>query len=245
MEIAVVEDSRTDQETLAELLRKFGADNHCLLDVALFSSTREFLDAFDRIKFPIVFMDIYMDGADGIDAASRLREIDKNCLLIFMTSSTEFMPQAFSVHAFEYITKPIVPERIFKVLRDALEILDAAPKYIQLTSGRRTVAVFLRDIASAVTDAHYLNIGLANGSMIRSRMTMKSFVELLDNDPRFVTVNKGILLNADYVTDIENNCCVMENGMRFPIRVRERVQVEKLVWEYHFAKIRRCQRHRL
>lgn len=243
MEIAVIEDNRADQETLAELLRRFGADNRCLLDVILFNSAGEFLKALDRTKFPIVFMDIYMEEMDGIAAASKLREMDKTCLLVFLTSSTDFMPDAFSCHAFEYVTKPILPERIFTVLRDALEILDITPKYIELASGRQTVSVFLRDIVFAISDAHYLNIGLSNGSEVRTRMTMQRFVEMLEQDPRFVPINKGIVLNADCVTEIENNCCVMENGMRFPIRVRDRVQVEQAVRAYHFAKIRSSQRH--
>jgi len=243
MEIAVVEDNRADQSALVELLRRFGMDHRCLFDIVLFSSAGAFLEALDRARFPLVFMDIYMEEMDGIAAASRLREIDKSCLLVFLTSSTEFMPDAFSCHAFEYVTKPILPERLFTVLQDAMEILDLAPKYIELVSGRRTVAVFLRDIVSAVSDAHYLNIGLTNGTEIRTRLTMQRFWEMLDQDPRFVAVNKGIVLNADCVTEIENNCCVLENGTQFPIRVRDRVKVEQAVRAYHFAKIRSSQGH--
>lgn len=243
MEIAVVDDNRTDQKELTELMHRFGADNHCLFNLVAFSNAGDFLKALDQTRFAIVFMDVYMEGISGITAAAKLREIDKNCLLIFLTSSTEFMPDAFACHAFEYITKPIAPERIFTVLQDAMEILDLVPKYIELVSGRRTVTVFLKDIVSAITDAHYLNIGLTNGSVVRIRMTMQSFLGMLGCDPRFVTVNKGIVLNADCVTEIENNCCVMESGMRFPIRVRDRVQVEQAVRSYHFAKIRNSQRH--
>ena len=85
----------------------------------------------------MVFMDIYMDGMDGVSAAARMRERDKNCLLVFLTSSAEFMPEAFSCHAFEYVTKPFSGERIAAVLRDALKVLPDTARYIEIQSDRK------------------------------------------------------------------------------------------------------------
>ncbi len=60
-----------------------------------------------------------MNGMDGVSAAKKLRENNGACLLIFLTSCGERMPEAFSCHAFEYIIKPFTPERVGNVLRDA------------------------------------------------------------------------------------------------------------------------------
>lgn len=94
-----------------------------------------------------------------------------------------------------------------------------------------------------MTDAHYLDVGLLNGISHRCRMTMGQFFEQINEDERFILINKGILVNADYITDFENNCCVLENGARFPIRVRDRLKIEQAVRDYNFKKIRRKQRY--
>lgn len=243
MQIAVVDDEEDFLREIAGLIQTFSERYRCQMDVTLFRDAETFLEVFQRTPFPVVFMDIYLKQLNGITAASRLRLLDKNCLLIFFTSSADFMPDAFSCHAFEYIVKPATPERVFAVLSDILEVLPSASEYIQVVSERKLVTLLLSEIVSAVTDAHYLNIGRTDGSVIRSRMTIQEFLHLVDQNPCFITVNKGIVLNADWITEFENNCCIMSNGTQFPIRVRDRVRVEQMVREYHFAKIRSRQKY--
>lgn len=164
-------------------------------------------------------------------------------MLIFLTSSGDYHPSAFSVHAFEYILKPFTQERVYAVLRDALAVLPSTSRYIEVVSERRTVRLYLQNIVSAVTDAHYVDIGLLDNSVVRSRMTIQDFLRLTADEPGFIAVNKGIVLNADYITRFENNCCVTENGGRFPVRVRDKAQVERMVMNYHVGDIRDQQRH--
>lgn len=238
MKIAIVDDEKSCRDELSRQLLSFGGTHRCQLAPVPFPSAEAFLEAAGRERFPIVFMDVFMKGMDGVTAAARLWALDKKCLLIFLTSSEDFRPDALSVHAFEYITKPFTPEHMSAVLEDALAVLPHQAKYIEVASGRKTVPLFLEDIVSAVTDAHYVDIGLTDGSVVRSRMTIQEFLSLTQSDPRFITVNKGIVLNADRVAQFEGSSCVLDNGAQFPVRVRDRAQVEQAVQDYHFQKIR-------
>lgn len=237
MRIAVADDERSYIDSIAEICRKFGADNGLDIAVADFSDAESFLRSLDKNDYSIVFMDVYMDGMNGIDAARSLRERDRGCVLIFLTSSGEHMPEAFSCHAFEYIRKPFTERRIADVLADALKILPSPEKYIDIYSEKRTVRLPLDEIVCAITDAHYLNIETADGRILRCRMTVSQFMERI-NDPRFISANKGIVVNADHIADFDNSCCIADNGARIPIRVRDRVKIEQSVRNYHFDKIR-------
>ncbi len=243
MKIALVDDEPIYLDKMERLCQDFALQNQCLIETVPFTSGETFLKSLKQDSFPLVFMDIYMSGMDGITTALKMREHDSRCLLVFLTSSKEFMPDAFSCHAFEYITKPFSEKRVAAVLQDALKVLPPALKYIVITSSRKTIPVFLHDIISAVTDAHYINFSLMNGTSLRSRMTMPEFLRLTENDPRFILVNKGIALNADHILDFENNCCILENGTTFPIRVRNCQKVEQSIQNYHFEKIRSHQRY--
>lgn len=123
------------------LCHNFGAQNQCQIETVCFSSGEQFLEAFEQDKFSIVFMDIYMKGINGITTALSMREKDNCCLLVFLTSSMEFMPDAFSCHAFEYITKPFSPDRAYAILHDALQVLPPPPKYIEIISDRKTFSL--------------------------------------------------------------------------------------------------------
>lgn len=238
LKIALVDDDKECLEEMAQFCHNFGIENRCHVETAHFFSGESFLNAFGTGKFSMVFMDIFMEGMDGVAAALKLREQDSACLLVFLTSSGEFMPDAFSCHAFEYITKPISQKRISRVLADALKVLPPTQKYMEIPNGRKIARAFLDDIVSAVTDAHYLDIQLSDGAMFRSRMTAAEFMERAGSDGRFISVNKGILLNADYILNFEGNCCILEDGSRFPVRIRDRQKIEQAVQDYHFQKIR-------
>lgn len=241
LKIAFVDDEEECLEEMDRLCGSFGEETGYLVDTVAFGSGEAFLAAFDEGGFDLVFMDIYMKGMDGVAAALEMRRQDTGCLLVFLTSSIEFMPNAFSCHAFEYVTKPFSRERIFGVLWDAVRVLPQEQKYIELAVERKTVRVFLDDIVSAITDAHYLDITLADGKRLRCRMTMQEFIKKIDCDARFILVNKGIAVNAEYILRFERGCCVMESGAKFPVRVRSGAKVEQMVRDYHFEKIRKRQ----
>lgn len=152
------------------------------------------------------------------------------------------MMQAFSVHAFHYITKPYKAEQIYKVLDDASSYVSDNSKYIEVMCDRRNTLISLKEIVSVESDAHYINIGIVSGLRYRTRMTIAEFLKLADNDTRFIPVNRGIVLNADYIKDIEDSVCVTGNGERFPIKIREKTRIEQSIREYMFKKIRENQR---
>lgn len=244
LKIAIVDDEKECLNEIGRFCSDFGANFAYSVETVLFASGEAFLEAFESGGFSVVFMDIYMDGMDGIAAALKMRSMDSRCLLVFLTSSVEFMPDAFSCHAFEYITKPFSRQRIFDVLSDAAKVLPHSKRYIKLVNGREAVRVPLDEIISVVTDAHYLDVTLANGKNLRCRMTMAEFEEKTGRDARFILVNRGIYVNAEYILTFEDRCCVMENGTKFPVRVRDSARIEQAVLDYNFQNIRSQQRNR-
>lgn len=241
LKIALVDDEQIYLEEMSRLCREFAAENRLDIELSEYSDGDGFLRSEE--EFSMVFMDIYMNGSDGVLTAQKLREHDSSCILIFMTTSREHMPEAFSCHAFEYIVKPFSPQRVKEVLNDAVKLIPSASEYTELYSDRKTLRIALGDIVSAVTDAHYLEVALSDGSSLRCRMTIRQFFGQINGNERFILINKGIIVNADYITDFENNCCILENGARLPIRVRDRLSIEQAVRNYNFGRIRKKQRY--
>src|SRR5699024_11211161 len=78
MRIAIVDDERQDCATLSEMLAE-RLSQTAFIDV--YDSGNHFLDS--EVHYDLVFLDIVMDGLDGIETARRLREWDMGCLLVF------------------------------------------------------------------------------------------------------------------------------------------------------------------
>jgi two-component system response regulator LytT len=67
-----------------------------------FESGESFLAAEKEQRFTAAFLDIYMHGMSGMDAARELRKTDADCLLIFTTTSTDHALEGFQVRALHY-----------------------------------------------------------------------------------------------------------------------------------------------
>ena len=71
----------------------------------------------------ILFLDIEMDGLNGMETARSLRRMESDTILIFVTAYPDFVFQGYDVHAFHYILKPYEDRKILEVLEQALKLL--------------------------------------------------------------------------------------------------------------------------
>lgn len=87
----------------------------------------EAVDLARRFRPKVAVLDIKMPKLDGLEAARRISETDKKTLIVFLTAYLEYMPEAFGVHAFDYVSKPVDPERLQRAMKDAEDYLTAGP----------------------------------------------------------------------------------------------------------------------
>lgn len=235
-----MDDIPHDCERLTKILHIIEKGQRITMEISCFHSGEAFLDALANENFDIVFMDIFMDGMTGAEAAKQLRLKDSLCLLIFLTTSTEHMAEAFSRHAFDYIPKPVSIERVARAITDALKILTEEPKYMEFICARKQVRMLYSDFVSAVSDDHYLVITASDGERYKIRQMFSEFIRPIGNDSRFLQINKGIVVNMDHISRLENNDCVLKNGQKLPIKVRNRSEIEQSYQQYAFGQIRTC-----
>ena len=98
--IAIVEDQTLDAQRLEELLQQQLPEAEC----TWFACGDDFLRAAaEPGLYAVVFLDICMAGTNGIETARRLRQADPEVLIVFVTSSPEYVWDAFPVHPFDYL----------------------------------------------------------------------------------------------------------------------------------------------
>ena len=82
-----------------------------------FSGAEETL-TFARLNHvAVAFLDIELYGEDGMRLAEALIELQPRINIIFLTSHTEYMANAFELHCSGYVMKPLTPEKISHELR--------------------------------------------------------------------------------------------------------------------------------
>lgn len=71
---------------------------------------------FARYRPDVVFVDIDLNGEDGLSCAKVLTELDPKLKVIFATAHSEYMANAFEIYAFDYLVKPFNMDRLVRTL---------------------------------------------------------------------------------------------------------------------------------
>ena len=143
LRFAVVEDRLPDAQRLESLLRlAFGGGQPLVCDH--YESGDAFLAAFPSKNYQVVFLDICMEGTNGIETARILRRTDPDLLLVFVTSSPEYVWDAFPVHPFDYLLKPYREEKLFQLADELRRVLFRAEPELEVRIARQQVHLPLR-----------------------------------------------------------------------------------------------------
>lgn len=233
MNIAIVDDDSRECDRLSDIIKEYAAQARLPLTLSVYHSAEEILASYRPYAFTAIFMDVYMDGMTGVEAARDILAADSHAMIIFLTSSTDHMPDAFAIHAYDYIGKPAERSRIFKVLDDVLmrqTELDA-DEWLSFESDKDTISLAYHDIAYVKTgDRNYLDIADGSGNTYRTRLTFSEVSRILSEDNRFLLILRGVLVNMEYIIRIKDSICYLSDGSQLPVNVKKQKELESL-WQ--------------
>src|SRR5271163_3126910 len=165
---------------------------------------REVIAALKENRFDVLFLDIQMPGIDGFEVFERVGSVHMP-VTVFVTAHNQYAVKAFEVHALDYLTKPVEPERLHATLarvkervassaalsnqeqlKSVLESLGNGarvekeyPKRLLVPGGRKDSFVNVNEIEWIEAADYYccLHVGAKNFML---RETIKQLAETLD-----------------------------------------------------------------
>ena len=118
--VAIVEDDEKDSALLERYLAEYGKENGEAFSADVFADPLVFLDKYDA-SYDIVFMDIKLVGIDGLEAARRLRAIDQEIVIVFVTSMAQYAIKGYEVDACDFAVKPVTYADFYMKMRKAVK----------------------------------------------------------------------------------------------------------------------------
>ena len=212
MRIAICDDERNIQKLIANKIKK----QYREAEIIPFSSGEELLLSEKQID--ILFLDIQMNGKNGMEIAKELRKKDKKVIIIFVTAMEDYVFQAFDVGAFHYIVKPIDDEKFADVLCKAVEewksqsvhIREPEEKYMMINNGGVHRKVIIEDIVYAEVFNRKVVIHKLNDEI--EYYGKLSDLEALVGD-NFFRPHRAYLINLKYVEKYNATTIYLEKGM--------------------------------
>lgn len=230
MRIAICDDDKQEREQLIEALHGWDPTRQA----ECFSDGASFLEAAGTTPpFSIAFLDIYMPGENGMDIAKQLQTISPETGIVFVTTSKEHAIDAFSLHALHYLVKPVTTEGVVEAFRRLTRIHSAVQKSITLTIGRESRTIYLDEICYLQSSNHAIEIFLKDGRNIKVWMSLGEMEEKLSDS--FLKLNRGTIVNMDYIEIMGTDICVLRDGTRLEITRQKRAAIRTVYNNYLFS----------
>lgn len=232
MRIAVCDDDLQEQKQFEEALKCFDTTQNA----ETFNNGAALLTAAKKDPpFDIVFLDIYMPGENGIDIAKELQAVSPETGIVFVTTSREHAVDAFSLYALHYLVKPITPEGIAEAFRRLTELHSEYRERISLAVGSERYTVFLDQICLLENDNHAVNVLLADGQKLKVWMSFNELEKKMNGN--FLKINRGIVVNMDHIAQMGTDTCILQDGIKLPIAIRQSAAIRAAYDNYVFDRL--------
>ncbi len=121
--VLIADDEVIERKVLYKTLIKHLGDQ---CEVYQAENGREALRIYQEKQIQIIIMDIEMPGINGIEAAEKIRETDKDCCIIFLTAFDEFAyaKKAILVRALDYLLKPYEEKELLLIMDEAMRLTE-------------------------------------------------------------------------------------------------------------------------
>lgn len=239
LKIAICDDEPACRERVAALVKEYGAERHVELAISAYSVGAQVLDAGER--FEIYLLDILMPGLGGVGLAAELRQTDDAASIIFLTSSPEFALESYSVHALDYILKPVDRTKLFHALDRAITCQKQQVKdELLIRSDGRLLSVSPGSIEYVEARQDKLLFNLCSGQTVESIGSLAALEEQMHSNPHFVKPHRAYLVNMAYIRVLDGKeLCTSDYFLPVPIARGRFAEVKKAYLEYMTFSLKR------
>jgi len=223
MKIALLEDKPIDLCVLLSYIQAY-CRKHCFAaDIESFGTGEALLDAFCPGAFDLLFLDIFLSGLSGLETARKIRETDRDCMLVFITESPDFAMDGFLVGAAGYVVKPVSQEKMSNAMHACRFVFERDSRAIELPVGGENIPISVADIFYAEVFDKEVIFHMKRGTF-KSRLPFETVEKRLGGVP-FLRCNRSYIINMNYVDDMREDDFLMRNGDFVPIRKNSRREI--------------------
>ena len=132
--VLLADDEQIERMALARrLMRRFGD----ILQISEATNGKEAVQLYEKEHSQIIIMDISMQELNGVEAAEKIRSMDEDCIIVFLTAYDEFSyaKRAIVIRALDYLLKPCDEEELTAVMEEAMRLTDKAVENKKNSSG--------------------------------------------------------------------------------------------------------------
>lgn len=170
-----------------------------------------------RIKADVLFLDIHMDGVNGIDFALQVKD---RMQIVFVTGDTSYGHMAYDFNIADYLTKPVTYPRFLQAVEKLKNLeLKKIPQVstklsrVALSRGKKgqLLMVEREDIVFMMSASNHVHIYFTNRDPLKLLAQLVHLEKLMIGG-NFMRTHKSYLVNMNKILGVEHNTIELTNG---------------------------------
>ncbi|HJA06974.1 MAG TPA: LytTR family DNA-binding domain-containing protein [Candidatus Mediterraneibacter pullicola] len=170
------------------------------------------------IRFDVIFLDV-----DFENVAKKIRELDRDVLLIFVSRLCNQVFNAFEVNAFQYLLKPINFYLFFNTLKRVFQLHHEKKRVFVVKYKQQIRQILLKNIVYIECYNRHILVQTVTDQM-ESYQTFRETAEKLI-PLGFIRVHQSFLVNLSHIKEIGQNEIIGTNGIIIPVSIRRKKEV--------------------
>lgn len=209
MNILICDDDKICVERMKEYVQDFFRDRK-IADYKIYEYYSGEAAARESDIIDIAFLDVEMDGINGIEVSKILRKNNKDIVVFIITSYMGYLDDAMDEGVFRYINKPIEKIIIFRGLQKAVDLCyKKQSRKIVIKSANANVIIEQDSILYIESLLRKRHIYTESGEYI-STESLTYWKNILGKET-FCHVNKSTIINIKKVKEFSNTYVKLEN----------------------------------
>lgn len=234
--LAFCDDDPAVLKELQDLLDGYCAERGCEMQYTAFHNPLDLLAEIERgISFDVLFLDVLMPGENGMEAAAEIRTYDRNVKIIFLTSSSEYAVQSYTVGAYYYQLKPVWKDSFYRLLDSVLSTMEKEQSHSLILHCKSGInKVDLHQLEYCEVFRRTLFFHLNGGTVLTCSGNMDELCRQLKSYGNFLRPHRSYIINLDYVKKISACVVTMSDLAEIPIPRGKYNEVKDAFLEYAF-----------
>jgi DNA-binding LytR/AlgR family response regulator len=168
------------------------------------ASAGEALVLAEKVRYDVVFLDVELPGMTGLEVARLVLERSEHPEVVFVTAHQRYAVDAFAVEAFDYLVKPVEPERLARVIERLSQARKRqrpeVEKIAVVSAGGAQTLLDYDAVYWIEADGDYSRVHTFDRAYL-STSSLRELAELLSSS-RFARIHRSHLVNLGKVAEV-------------------------------------------
>lgn len=232
--IAICDDEKYYREEIKSQVKNYLMKYQIESQIELFKSGTEICEKeIDLAKYHIIFLDINMGEMDGIQTAKRIRTVNSEVSIVFVTAFVNYVFDGYKVGAERYIMKDILEASVIECMDHIIEKMKIETRKITISFIEGNKHILVDRILYVESKQHKLIFYI-----LEPQITQYTIYTKLDNmeeqlnDFDFLRIHKSYLVNMKHIETISGYKAFLSSGEVLPVPKLKYQAVKERFTEY-------------